>query len=81
MDSVFLAEPCKNKENGVSLGQEPTNLDKRIDALETGANLHTIKTRNGCTVTLIFSQEENPTIRKDVAEMLLDSLRKRSVAS
>ena len=75
------AETCKKRNYDISLNQEPTNLDKRIDALATDANLRTIKTRNGCTATLIFSQEENPNIRKDVAEMLIRSLEKRSEAS
>ena len=74
-------ESCKKQDYDISLDQEPTNLDKRIDVLATDANLRTIKTRNGCTATLIFSQEENPTIRKDVADMLLCSLKKRSEAS
>ena len=75
------AETCKKRNNDISLNQEPTNLDNRINALATDANLRTIKTRNGCTATLIFSQEENPNIRKDVAEMLIRSLEKRSEAS
>ena len=75
------AETCKKRNNDISLNQESTNLDNRINALATDANLRTIKTRNGCTATLIFSQEENPNIRKDVAEMLIRSLEKRSEAS
>ena len=75
------AETCKKQDYDISLTKEPTNLDNRIDALATDANLRTIKTRNGCTATLIFSQEENPNIRKDVAEMLIRSLEKRSEAS
>ena len=88
MNPVFPKEPCKDKVYGVSLGHGDMYLDNRIDALATDANLRTIKTRNGCTATLIgctatliFSREENPTIRKDVADMLLCSLKKRSEAS
>ena len=98
MNPVFPKEPCKDKVYGVSLGHGDMHLDNRIDTLATDANLRTIKTRNGCTATLIFSREaiktrngctatlifsreENPTIRKDVADMLLCSLKKRSEAS
>ena len=81
MNPVFPKEPCKDKVYGVSLGHGDMHLDNRIDVLATDANLRTIKTRNGCTATLIFSREENPTIRKDVADMLLCSLKKRSEAS
>ena len=56
-------------------------LENGISVQTTDAMLRTIKTRNSCTATLIFSREENPAIRKDVAEMLLRSLEKRSEAS
>ena len=72
---------CKDRETDVSQDQEPTNLENEIDALSTVANLRTITTKNGCTVTLIFSDHENPHIRREIAELLLRSLEKRSEAT
>ena len=73
--------PCNNAENDVSLTQESTNFENEISALTTVANLRNITTRNGCTATLLFSDKENPHIRREVAELLLHSVQKRSEAT
>lgn len=73
--------PCNNAENDISLEQEATNLDNKINASSTVANLRNITTRNGCTATLLFSEKDNPHIRREVAELLLRSVQKRSGAT
>lgn len=73
--------PCKDKENDVSLGHGDMYLENQNSTLTTVANLRNVTTKNGCTVTLIFSEEENPEIRLKVAELLLRSLQKRSEAT
>lgn len=57
------------------------NLDNEINALTTVANPRIITTKNGCKVTLLFSDKENPNIRREVAELLLRSVQKRSEAT
>ncbi len=74
-------KPCNNAENDVSLEQEPTNLENENSAQTTVANLRNITTRNGCTATLFFSEKDNPHIRREVAELLLRSVQKRSEAT
>ena len=65
----------------VSLNQESTNLDNEINALSTVAKHRNITTKNGCTATLLFSDHENPQIRREVAELLQRSVEKRSEAT
>ena len=77
----FRKIPCNNAENDISLEQEATNLDNKINASSTVANLRNITTRNGCTATLLFSEKDNPHIRREVAELLLRSVQKRSGAT
>ena len=72
---------CKGREIDVLLSQEPTNLDNEINALSTVAKHRDITTKNGCTATLLFSEHENPQIRREVAELLLRSIEKRSEAT
>ena len=74
-------KPCNNREIDVSLSQESTNLDNEINALSTVAKRRNITTKNGCTATLLFSDHENPQIRREVAELLLRSVEKRSEAT
>ena len=74
-------KPCNNRGIDVSLSQEPTNLDNEINALSTVAKHRNITTKNGCTATLFFSDHENPQIRREVAELLLRSVEKRSEAT
>ncbi|MBR3278179.1 MAG: hypothetical protein IKG01_04605 [Lachnospiraceae bacterium] len=73
--------PCNNTENDVLLTQELANLDNEINALSTVAKHRDITTQNGCTATLLFSDHENPHIRREVAELLLRSVEKRSEAT
>ena len=81
MSSIISKKPCKNKENDVSLGHGDMYLENQNSTLTTVANLRNVTTKNGCTATLIFSEEENPEIRLKVAELLLRSLQKRSEAT
>jgi len=74
-------KPCNNAENDVSLEQEPTNLENENSAQTTVSNLRNITTRNGCTATLFFSEKGNLHIRREVAELLLRSVQKRSEAT
>ena len=74
-------KPCNNRGIDVSLSQEPTNLDNEINALSTVAKHRDITTKNGCTATLLFSDHENPQIRREVAELLPRSVEKRSEAT
>ena len=74
-------KPCNIRGIDVSLSQEPTNLDNEINALSTVAKHRDITTKNGCTATLYFSEHENPHIRREVAELLLRSVEKRSEAT
>lgn len=74
-------EACNHALIGVSLGCEPVNLENDTITLPTVANLRNVKTTNGCTATLIFSEKGNPDIRLKVAELLLRSLQKRSEAT
>ena len=66
---------------GVLLSQESANLDNEINALSTVAKHRDITTKSGCTATLLFSDHENPQIRREVAELLLRSVEKRSEAT
>lgn len=72
---------CNNRGIDVSSDQGPTNLDNEINALSTVAKHRDITTKNGCTATLLFSDHENPQIRREVAELLLRSVEKRSEAT
>lgn len=81
MSSVFPEKPCKDRVNDVSLDQGALNLENQNSTLTTVANLRNVTTKNGCTATLIFSENENPEIRLKVAELLLRSLQKRSEAT
>ena len=74
-------KPCNNSGIDVSLSQEPTNLDNEINALSTVAKHRGITTKNGCTATLLFSEHEDHHIRREVAELLLRSVEKRSEAT
>ena len=65
----------------VSLSRGETNLENEISAQTTVANLRNITTRNGCTATLLFSEKDNSHIRREVAELLLRSVQKRSEAT
>lgn len=60
------------------MSQEAANLDKEINEHSTVAKCRDITTKNGCTATLYFSEHENPHIRREVAELLLRSVEKRS---
>lgn len=77
----FLKTACNDSRNTVSLSQELTHLDNEINALSTVAKHRDITTKNGCTATLYFSEHENPHIRREVAELLLRSVEKRSEAT
>ena len=81
VNNVFKLSSCKDGKTIVSLSQEPTNLDNEINALSTVAKHRDITTKNGCTATLYFSEHENPHIRREVAELLLRSVKKRSEAT
>lgn len=81
VNNIFKLSSCKDEETIVSLSQEPTNLDNEINALSTVAKHRDITTKNGCTATLLFSDHENPQIRREVAELLLRSVEKRSEAT
>ena len=76
--NFFPLSSCKDGSIDVSLEHEPTGHDKMTNALSAAAKRHNITTKNGCTVTLIFSNCENPQIRREVAELLLRSVAKRS---
>ena len=80
-NSIFHISSCKEGKTIVSLSQEPTHLDNEINALSTVAKHRNIMTKNGCTATLYFSEHENPHIRREVAELLLRSVEKRSEAT
>ena len=81
VNSIFKLSSCKEGETVVSLSQEPTHLDNENNALSTVAKHRSITTKNGCTATLYFSEHENPHIRREVAELLLRSVEKRSEAT
>ena len=81
MGYIMSQKPCKNRDNNVSLGHGDMNLENQNSTLTTVANLRHVTTKNGCTATLIFSENENPEIRLKVAELLLRSLQKRSEAT
>jgi len=81
VNKISSLSSCKDEETIVSLSQEPTNLDNEINALSTVAKHRDITTKNGCTATLLFSDHENPHIRREVAELLLRSVEKRSEAT
>ena len=74
-------EACNHALNGVSLGCEPAHLENEISTLTSVANLRNVTTHNGCSATLLFSDQDPPGIRKQIAELLLRSLEKRSVAT
>ena len=80
-NNIFHIRPCNEGPNDVSLSQELTHLDNEINALSTVAKHRDITTKNGCTATLYFSEHENPHIRREVAELLLRSVEKRSEAT
>ena len=67
----YPKKPCKCGESDVSLEMEPEYLENEKNALSTVAKPRTITTKNGCTATLLFSDHENPQIRREVAELLL----------
>ena len=77
----YTINACKSTDSDVSLCHGETNLDNRINALSTVANLRNVTTKNGCTATLHFSEKGNPHIRREVAELLLHSIQKRSEAT
>ena len=81
MLGLFYNSACNIAYTGVSLSQGPTHLDNEINALSTVAKHRDITTKNGCTATLYFSDHENPHIRREVAELLLRSVEKRSEAT
>lgn len=81
LNNIFQPIPCKEGETIVSLSQEPTNLDNGINALSTVANLRNVMTKNSCTAMFLFSNHENPQIRREVAELLLRSVGKRCEAT
>ena len=81
MNEKTRVSGCNQSANAVSLGCEPVNLENDTITLPTVANLRNVKTTNGCTATLIFSEKGNPDIRLKVAELLLRSLQKRSEAT
>ena len=81
MGSIISTKPCKDIANDVSFVHGDMNLENQNSTLTTVANLRNVTTKNGCTATLIFSEEENPEIRLKVAELLLRSLQKRSEAT
>lgn len=56
-------------------GQTPAFLDKRICAQPSVQAPRIITTDNGCQVTLIFSEEQDPRTRHGIASMLLDAFR------
>ena len=72
---------CNQSINGVSLQCEPANLENETCALTSVANLRNVTTHNGCSATLLFSDQDPPGIRRQIAELLLRSLEKRSVAT
>ena len=74
----FPSNPCKEGMTDVLLEHEVTDYDIKKDALSTTVKRYNITTKNGCKVTLIFSNWENPQIRREVAELLLRSIAKRS---
>ena len=74
-------KPCKGRGIDVSLFKERTRLDNEIEALLTVAQHRDITTKNGCTATLYFSEHENTHIRREVVELLLRSVEKRSEAT
>ena len=81
VNNNFKLSSCKDGETIVSLSQEPTNLDNEINALSTVAKHRDITTKSGCTATLLFSDHENPQIRREVAELLLRSVGKQGEAT
>ena len=76
--NFFPDSPCKDWPIDVLLKHESTGHDNMINVPSTATNRYNITTKNGCTVTLIFSNCENPQIRREVAELLLRSVAKRS---
>lgn len=53
------------------------NLDNRKEAQPTVQVSREITTTNGCKVTLMFAEKEDPNLQHDVAEMLLAAFIKR----
>ncbi len=64
--SEAMLKYANDKQEGDNCVQEPSS------------DSYTITTSNGCKATLIFSKEESPQIRREIAELLLRSLGKRS---
>ena len=58
-------------------GQKPVNLDNSISARPSVQVPRIIQTENGCEVTLVFRQTNDPKVRKEIAAMLLDAFRQR----
>lgn len=71
---------CDSRGTIVSYKQGAMHLDNRISAQSDVANALNVTTRNGCSATLIFNGKGDPSIRLEVAELLLRSLRRRSGA-
>ena len=53
------------------------NLDNQKEAQPTVQVSREITTTNGCKVTLTFAEKEDPSLQRDVAEMLLAAFIKR----
>ena len=76
-----MISTCQDSFLEVSGDCGETHLENEIAAQTNGAKLCETTTRNGCSVTMVFREEDNPRIRKSVAEMLLRSMEKRSEAT
>lgn len=72
---------CNQATDGVIFDHGTAHLDNEICTLTPVANLRNVTTHNGCSATLLFSENGNPGIRKQIAELLLRSLQKRSEAT
>lgn len=59
-------------------GCSPKNLENEIARLSTVPMSDTFKTANGCEVKLVFSPVSNPTIRREIAGMILNVFEQRS---
>ena len=59
------------------LANQPAHLDNEISAQPAVQVSRTITAANGCRVTLLFNDQPNPGLRKEIALMLLDSFRER----
>ena len=80
-DNKMTKTTCQDSFLEVSLDCGETHLENDIAAQTTVAKLRETTTRNGCSVTMVFREEDNPHIQKSVAEMLLRSIEKRSEAT